>query len=196
MVGWILPVCSTCAINCRSCQMSVLEPTPLMSIEKVAYEISRLPLEDKKVLIGYSGGGSRAIWAANSLAYVKIDLLVLYDPSPTWQMTPINANVAKVICYHNRAPDLSIPFIGALGGGLATLATGNRATNLLVRNISEPHLDVQDDQALHAATIQAIKDLGNERTIVSVQHIAGLCQHGDQAAQPLPLFSSGFHSPR
>ena len=140
--------------------MSMSRPTVSMSTKEFAYEISRLPLEDKTALIGYSGGGTRAIWAANSLAYVKIGLLVLYDPSPTWQMTPINANVAKVICYHNRAPDLYIPFIGALGGGLAILATGNRATNLLVRNISEPHLDVQDDHALHAATIQAIKDLG------------------------------------
>jgi hypothetical protein len=47
------------------------------------------------MVIGYSGGGSRATWLANLPAKPKIDLMVLYDPSPTWQMKAIYANVKK-----------------------------------------------------------------------------------------------------
>jgi pimeloyl-ACP methyl ester carboxylesterase len=61
-----------------------------------------LPKDDLVIVIGYSGGGSRATWLANLPAKPKIDLMVLYDPSPTWQMKAIYANVKKALCYRNN----------------------------------------------------------------------------------------------
>ena len=63
----------------------------------------------KIVVIGYSGGGSRATWLANMPSKPKIDLMVHYDPSPRWQMKPIGINVKKALCYHNTQPLMWVP---------------------------------------------------------------------------------------
>jgi len=69
----------------------------------------------KIVVIGYSGGGSRATWLANMPSKPQIDLMVYYDPSPRWQMKPISANVKRALCYHNTNPMMWVPGIGTLG---------------------------------------------------------------------------------
>lgn len=110
------------------------------------------------VVIGYSGGGSRAAWMGNALLFGGrrrvVDLMVGYDPSPAWQMQAIGPNVHRAICYYNTAP-----FFFGLGGGQFTLAPGNDSTSLTTITIAEQHLAVQYDSSLHAQTIVAIKNL-------------------------------------
>lgn len=113
---------------------------------------------DKTIVIGYSGGGSRATWIANSGEPGKrprIDLMVLYDPSPSWQMEPIADNVVKAICYHNTSPEMFVPGIGALGGGRLMAPH----TALTTVDIAEQHLLVQADENLHRQTVAAVQSL-------------------------------------
>lgn len=111
----------------------------------------------KVAIIGYSGGGSRATWLAN--AYKKdIDLMVLYDPSPNWQMEPVYANVKQVVCYQNDTPMMPVPtwrppFVMFLGGGVV-----EAHTNSSVFHIAEQHLAVQYDQVLHKRTIEFVEN--------------------------------------
>ena len=106
-------------------------------------KVDQEPLAGKRIVIGFSGGGSRATWLIR-----HIDLMVLYDPSPAWQMKPCGKNVAKAISYHNTAP-----MMGNLGGGVLT---GPQVTSI---DIAEPHLEVQHDAALHKRTIEACEAL-------------------------------------
>ncbi len=115
-------------------------------------DLANEPNDRKAILIGYSGGGSRATWVANSIRH-WIDLMVLYDPSPKWQMQPIGKNVRKAICYHNLNPMMP-SFYGMLGGGLLT-----GSTKIEIVEISEQHLLVQADQRLHDRTLAAVKEL-------------------------------------
>jgi pimeloyl-ACP methyl ester carboxylesterase len=109
--------------------------------------IRSIPAEEKVALIGYSGGGSRATWLANIVPRVTIDLMVLYDPSPSWQMKDINGTkVKKCLQYYNTTP----LFFG-LGSGKAD---GPQVTTV---NISMQHILVQTSQSLHKRTIEAIK---------------------------------------
>src|SRR5690349_6147095 len=71
------------------------------------------------IVIGHSGGGSRATWLAN-WRKPFIDLMVLYDPSPAAQMRPVGENVQRAVCYHNTNPRMWWPGIGTLGGGVLT----------------------------------------------------------------------------
>lgn len=103
----------------------------------------------KVIVIGYSGGGSRATWLADDNHQQIIDLMVLYDPSPRWQMVPIGQNVRKAITYHNKAP----MFFG-LGGGVLT-----GKTDIETIDISENHIVVQSDIDLHNRTVAAVKNL-------------------------------------
>lgn len=103
---------------------------------------------DKIVLVGYSGGGTRALWADHYYGKLKTDLMVLYDPSPRWQMINPSSRVKKCLLYHNNAP----MFFG-LGGGLCT------GPQVLTRVISENHVGVQTDRELHALTLEAIREL-------------------------------------
>jgi hypothetical protein len=107
------------------------------------------PSKDTKVaVVGYSGGGSRATWLANSILHKTIDLMVTYDPSPKWQMQNLPPNVKKAITYQNQ-----IPFIFGLGGGELT---GPNVERLL---LAEEHVAVQFDERLHQITLRAIKEL-------------------------------------
>lgn len=104
--------------------------------------------DTKLVIIGFSGGGSRATWLAD--AYKKdIDLMVLYDPSPSWQMEPVYANVKHVVCYQNDTP-----LMLGLGGGKV-----EAHTNSSVFHIAEQHLAVQYNQTLHKRTIDFVSHL-------------------------------------
>jgi hypothetical protein len=101
------------------------------------------------VVVGYSGGGSRATWVADDPTKPRIDLMILYDPSPSWQMEDIGLNVAQAICYHNMTP-----LMLGLGGGV--LKGSGKITTI---NISEQHIGVQFDQKLHAQTVAAVEGL-------------------------------------
>lgn len=115
---------------------------------KVIKEIKKLPKDDKVILIGYSGGGSRATWVAGAVYPRTIDLLIAYDPSPSWQMTHIRDNVKKAINYHNNSP-----LMFGLGGGIIK---GKHIENV---EIAEQHLAVQFDSHLHQRTIREVKGL-------------------------------------
>lgn len=117
---------------------------------------------EKVAVIGFSGGASRATWLANTAyqgkAWLGIDLLVGYDPSPKWQVMPLHGNVVKAICYFNTNPMMP-SLVGMLGGGSYVAAEGFPCKTILTRTVSEQHLAVQFNPELHAATIQAVKDL-------------------------------------
>lgn len=122
------------------------------ALQDMSKVVTRRPRE-AIALIGYSGGGTRATYLATATKMI-IDLMVLYDPSPRWQMKPINGNVRKAINFYNQHPDL-----GDLGGGVLRKSTMNVSTNLITINISEEHLVVDSDQKLHDRTIQEIRAL-------------------------------------
>jgi pimeloyl-ACP methyl ester carboxylesterase len=112
-----------------------------------------LDYQHRVVVIGYSGGGSRATWLALDTKEPRIDLMVLYDPSPKWQMRPIRTNVGHAICYYNTNPRMPSPY-GMLGGGQLT-----GSAHIETITISEQHLLVQADQTLHEKTVAAVKKL-------------------------------------
>jgi hypothetical protein len=104
---------------------------------------------DKIVFIGYSGGGTRALWADDQFKpLLKIELMVLYDPSPKWQMINPSQSVKKCVLYHNNAP-----WFFFLGGGVCS--------GLFVERfeISQQHVLVQSNQDLHNKTISYVKGL-------------------------------------
>ena len=110
-----------------------------------------------RIVIGYSGGGSRATWLANLPQQPRIDLMVLYDPSPSWQMEPIGSNVLRAVCYHNLNPMMPSPF-GMLGGGILTIVKG-ATTKIETVSFSEQHLLVQFNTDLHRRTIAEVQKL-------------------------------------
>jgi hypothetical protein len=96
-----------------------------------ANSIWALPSKNTKVVVvGYSGGGSRATWLANS------------------EMLNLPPNVNMAITFQNQTPH----FFG-LGGGVLT---GPNVDRFL---IAEEHLAVQFDERLHQITLQAIQKL-------------------------------------
>ena len=128
------------------------------SFRKVFDDIALLPNDDIVIVIGYSGGGAKATWLANgyfggsypkdALPRPQIDLMILYDPSPTWSMMPIQDNVKRAICYRNVTP----LFFGLGGGALV----GNN-TQIDTIDIFEHHWLVQTDSTLHQRTIAEVK---------------------------------------
>ena len=106
------------------------------SYSDAANEISGLPKDDVAIVIGYSGGGSRATWLANMAFHSKIDLMVLYDPSPKWQMKSIPVNVKHTVCYHN----LRGAVLGLCGGVC-------KGVGIEAVDINENHLAVQFDES-------------------------------------------------
>jgi hypothetical protein len=133
------------------------------SFKKAADDIASLPPDDLVIVIGYSGGAAKATWLANSyfgngsnlLPRPRIDLMVLYDPSPTWSMMPIHDNVKRAICYRNVTP---------LFFGLGGAALVGKNTKIETIDIFEPHLLVQMNSALHQRTIDEVKNIQNYRT--------------------------------
>ena len=133
----------------------------------------------KIVVIGYSGGGSRATWLANMPSKPQIDLMVNYDPSPKWQMKSIGSNVKKALCFHNTKPMMWMPGVGALGGGqLVGNAPGfsDRSGHGRIEsiNIAEQHMLVQVDQSLHERTVKAVEALANATPARTKSRLASL----------------------
>jgi pimeloyl-ACP methyl ester carboxylesterase len=121
---------------------------------EVAWQITNLDPGDRVVLIGYSGGGFAITQIAEELNGKephKIDLLIAYDPSPTWSMASLGKNVAKAICYCNSRPLM-------LGLGGAQL----RGQSVETVPISQQHLAVQFDASLHKRTIAEVEKLAGK----------------------------------
>ena len=135
----------------------------------------------KIVVIGYSGGGSRATWLANMPSKPQIDLMVHYDPSPRWQMKPIGINVKKALCYHNTQPLMWVPGIGSLGGG--ELVANVTADDVLATpaietvDIAEQHFLVQVDQSLHQRTVDAVRSLVSPASARAVPNLNSSSQY-------------------
>jgi pimeloyl-ACP methyl ester carboxylesterase len=135
----------------------------------------------KIVVIGYSGGGSRATWLANMPSKPQIDLMVHYDPSPRWQMKPIGTNVKKALCYHNTQPLMWVPGIGSLGGG--ELVPSAAARDVLdtpaieTVDIAEQHFLVQVDQSLHQRTVDAVRSLVSPASARAVPNLNSSSQY-------------------
>jgi hypothetical protein len=127
---------------------------------EVAIDLDGTLPKDKIVVIGYSGGGSRATDLANWMflnTHVHIDLMVLYDPSPADQMQTIRANVKRAICYRNLSPKMWFPGVGKLGGGV--LRSVGAAPVVETVEIAQQHLLVQGNMDLHKRTIAAVEAL-------------------------------------
>jgi hypothetical protein len=154
MNGWVTSVVSAGMLGLQSSLAALpdVEVTTYnwSSFEKAGGDIALLPEDDIVIVIGYSGGGSRATWLANLPSKPKIDLMILYDPSPSWQMEVIGPNVKQAICYHNVTPS----FLG-LGGGVLV---GNN-TQIDTVNINENHMLVQTNTTLHQRTITEVKKI-------------------------------------
>jgi hypothetical protein len=122
------------------------------SVGAVTERIASLDPNDKVVLIGYSGGGFAITHVAENLnrnPSHRIDLLIAYDPSPTWSMKSIGKNVVRAICYCNDNP----LFLGMGGAKL----TGSASVEVVP--ISEPHPVVQFDESLHKKTLAEVEKL-------------------------------------
>jgi len=121
---------------------------------EVVERVAGLDPGDKVALIGYSGGGFAITHVAEDLngkAPRKIDLLIAYDPSPTWSMKALGRNVARAICYCNDTP----LFFGLGGGRL-------KGASVEVVDISVPHVAVQFDERLHQRTIAEVEKLAGK----------------------------------
>ena len=144
------------------------------SFKKALDDIALLPKDDIVIVIGYSGGGAKATWVANgyfggsypkdALPRPRIDLMILYDPSPTWSMMPIQDNVKRAICYRNITP----LFFG-LGGGVLV---GNN-TQIDTIDIFEHHWLVQMDSTLHQRTIKEVKNVRGQATATRLNNRNG-----------------------
>jgi hypothetical protein len=103
----------------------------------------------KNIVIGYSGGGSRATWLASMLAYGKphIDLMILIDPSPKSQMHRVGDNVKSALVIHNTFP-------GIYGGGELVASCHMRVIEEHV-----PHLMVPELPQVQEAVYSAVRSL-------------------------------------
>ena len=154
MNGWAASVASAGMLRLQSSLAALPDVEVTLydwsSFKEAGEDIALLPKDDIVIVIGYSGGGSRATWLANLPSEPKIDLMILYDPSPSWDMKVIGPNVKQAICYHNATP-----FFFGLGGGVLV---GNK-TQIDTVDINENHMLVQTDTTLHQRTITEVNKI-------------------------------------
>jgi hypothetical protein len=154
MNGWAASVASAGMLRLQSSLAALPDVEVTVydwrSFKEAGDDIALLPKDDIVIVIGYSGGGSRATWLANLPSEPKIDLMILYDPSPSWDMKVIGPNVKQAICYRNLTP-----FFFGLGGGVLV---GNN-TQIDTIDINENHMLVQTDTTLHQRTITEVKKI-------------------------------------
>jgi pimeloyl-ACP methyl ester carboxylesterase len=101
----------------------------------------------RNVVLGYSGGGTRATYLADHANKPHIDLMILIDPSPKAQMKPVGGNVKRALVIHNSFP-------GLLGGGQLH-ATGP----MQVVGVHVPHLLVPELRQVQEAVFSAVREL-------------------------------------
>jgi pimeloyl-ACP methyl ester carboxylesterase len=109
---------------------------------------------DKNILIGYSGGGTRATWLASKDVHghtkPHIDLMILIDPSPSYQMHAVGKNVKHVLLIHNNFP-------GIYGGG--DLVINDHTPPVHRIDVSAPHLMVPELPQVQEAVLSAVREL-------------------------------------
>jgi hypothetical protein len=152
------------ALAARLREWGVVKTYTWTSWEQAGLEMTKVQVgskvgENKIVLIGYSGGGSRATWLANtrfgdSLSRPMIDLLITLDPSPQHDMKPFRANVLRAVNFYNTMQDLAWPGVGKLGGGALI---GAREVEEI--KINMPHLAVQTDPGIQDKVIELVKEV-------------------------------------
>jgi pimeloyl-ACP methyl ester carboxylesterase len=131
---------------------------PWSDYERAGADVRMMSPDTKVAVIGYSGGGWRAVSLANLPGKPRIDLMILYDPSPTWMLDKerIGANVKRAITYQN--PIATMPsLLGMLGGGVLESAPGGPQIERVIQH--DLHPVVQLDEALHARTVAECKKL-------------------------------------
>lgn len=111
----------------------------------------KVPLGTKVVIIGHSMGGNSATWIASGVKR-SVDLLVAYDPTIWSSVYQIKSNVKKAIGIHGN------DFWSFVGKAYLSLAPGSK-TQLTTIETNDPHVYIDDDNALHAKTIAAVKEL-------------------------------------
>lgn len=111
----------------------------------------KVPLGTKVVLIGHSMDGNAITWIANGVKR-SIDLLVAYDPTVWSSVYPLKSNVQKAIGIHGN------DFWSFVGKAYLSRATGS-TVKLTTIETNDPHVAIDDDNALHAKTIAAVKEL-------------------------------------
>ena len=103
--------------------------------------------DDPACLIGFSGGGWRAITASRDLAPKEtIKLMVLIDPSPARNLLPVKANVEKTVCFTSQNP----LFFG-YGGGRAT---GHNVHTYFTRHA---HWTIKFSPWMHGVIVDEVK---------------------------------------
>jgi hypothetical protein len=101
----------------------------------------------RNIVIGYSGGGSRATYLADHSSKPHIDLMILIDPSPKAQMRPVGANVKHALLVYNNFP-------GLLGGGTLSMFTPFKTVGVYA-----PHLMVPELPQVQEAVFSAVREL-------------------------------------
>jgi hypothetical protein len=105
----------------------------------------------KNILVGYSGGGTRAIYLVDHPHFRQtIDLMILIDPSPKSQMRTVGGNVKHVLLIHNSFP-------GVYGGG--DLVINNLTPPVHRIDVSAPHLMVPELPQVQEAVFSAVRSL-------------------------------------
>ena len=101
------------------------------------------------IIIGFSLGANATTWVSNQLLWRRINLMVAYDPSIYAPTRPALLNVQRMLVYHNNGPSV---FGHAYINGF----------NVETTEISMPHLQVENNQALHNQTLNAVSRVLNE----------------------------------
>lgn len=111
----------------------------------------KVPLGTQVAVIGHSMGGNAATWIAAG-ARRAISLLVAYDPTVWSSVTPIPSRVKTAIGIHGNDP------WSWVGKARLSRAVGS-TVKLTTIETNDPHVAIDDDNALHAKTIAAVKEL-------------------------------------
>jgi pimeloyl-ACP methyl ester carboxylesterase len=109
----------------------------------VVADIAAQPADTPIALIGYSLGANATSWIAHSLPQRRIALLIAYDPSIWYPVSPVGENVEHAILYHNNGID---PL------GHARI----EAPRLETVETWLPHVTLDFDESLHARTLAAV----------------------------------------
>lgn len=120
-----------------------------------AAALKALPAGVKRVVVGYSNGGSEVTQVADE--GFPIDLLIAEDPTIWLAMASLHSNVAEAICFENINPFSSFPPVGH-----ANLSTAPDFHGVLkVIATRDMHINVDTDPTIQATVLAAIKELAS-----------------------------------